>query len=133
MHLSLRNSFFSTIVILASTAANAASVTLLDTTNSQVRDGGYAGFYTLNIDGTNVLAICDDVSTHSTVLENWTANFNTQTDINGGAGKFYVNPPVNYHQVGYLFSLASSADYSHQASIDEAIWKIMTPSAPSLR
>ena len=129
MILLLRNILFGAAIVLVSTAANAASVTLVDVANSQVRDGAYAGFYTLKIDGNNVLALCDDFSTNSTIGETWTGFFNTQADINGGAGKFYPNT-VGYHQIGYLFSLASSVDYSHQASIDEAIWKIMTPSAP---
>jgi hypothetical protein len=131
--LSLRNILFGTIIILVSTVANAASVTLVDLANSQNRGGFAAGFYTLKIDGTNVLAMCDDFSTNSTINETWTGNFNTQADINGGAGKFQPSPgPVAYHQAGYLFSLTSSADYSHQASIDQAIWKIMDASAPAL-
>jgi hypothetical protein len=117
------------VFVVVSTVANAASVTLVDVANSQVRDGAYAGFYTLKVDGNNLLAMCDDVSTNSFIGETWTGNFNTLGTINGGAGKFYPNT-VGYHQIGYLFSLASSVDYSHQASIDEAIWKIMTPSAP---
>ncbi|MHB8729126.1 MAG: hypothetical protein ACYC9K_08805 [Sulfuricaulis sp.] len=125
----LRNILLGTTIVLVSTAANAASVTLVNVANSQVRDGAYAGFYTLNIDGQNVLAMCNDFSTTSTVGETWTAYFNTQGGINSGAGKFYPNT-VGYHQTGYLFSLTPSVDYSHQASIDEAIWKIMTPGAP---
>ena len=125
----LRNILFGVVIVLASTAANAASVTLVDVANSQVRDGAYAGFYTLKIDGNNLLAMCDDVSTNSFISETWAGNLNTLGTINGGAGKFYPNT-VGYHQIGYLFSLAPNVDYSHQASIDEAIWKIMTPSAP---
>ena len=48
------------------------------------------------------------------------------TSVNSGSGKFGPNPAI-YSQAGYLFSLALSADYTNQADIDNAIWKIMDP------
>ena len=98
MSFSLRNILFGATILLMSAAANAASVTLVDVANSQVRSGAYAGFYTLKIDGQDVLAMCDDFSTTSTIGETWTAYFNTQGDINGGAGKFNPNT-TGYHQL----------------------------------
>jgi len=123
----LRNLLFGVVAMVVSMAANAASVTLVDVANSQNRDGFYAGFYTLKVNGQDILAMCDDFTTNTTLGENWTANIYNYSDVNSGAGKFGPNP-VLYSQVGYLYSLAPSADYTNQADIDNAIWKIMDPS-----
>ena len=122
----LRRMLFGTVIMLVSMAANAASVTLMDVANSQNRDGFYAGFYTLKVNGQGILAMCDDFTTNTTPGQSWTANIYSYSDINSGAGKFGPNP-VLYSQAGYLFSQAQSADYTNQADINNAIWKIMDP------
>ena len=113
-------------LLCAGVSAQASSVVLVDTAASEVRNGAYAGFYTLSIDATTLPGMCDDFSTHINVGDSWMATVNTYADIMGGAGKF--GPTVKYNQAGWLFSLATSASASDQASIDEAIWKIMDPS-----
>lgn len=118
-------------VMLGPVGANAASITLLNVANSQARHDAYAGFYTLKVDGQSVLGMCDDFSTNSTIGETWTGIVYDYSSLNSGAGKFGPDP-TRYSQIGYLFSLAPATDYSHQASINEAIWKIMTPTAPKL-
>lgn len=123
----LRSLFLILATLLASSIANAASVKLINTASSQARGGALAGFYTLEIDGTQLLAMCDDRDTHVSPGDVWTADVYGYSTINGGGGKFGP-APVKYSQVGYLFSLAPSASATDQASIDEAIWKIMTPS-----
>jgi len=122
----LRSLFLVVATLLASSIANAASVQLVGTASSQNRGGALAGFYSLTIDGTPLLAMCDDRDTHVNVGDIWTADVYGYSTINGGGGKFGP-APVKYSQVGYLFSLAPSASATDQASIDEAIWKIMTP------
>lgn len=124
----LRRALLGAAVMLISLTANAAAVTLVNIANSQNRDGFYAGFYTLNVDGQNILAMCDDFTTNTTKGENWAADVYSYTDVNSGAGKFGPNPVI-YSQAGYLFGLAQSADYANQADINNAIWKIMDPSA----
>lgn len=118
-------------VAAVSLNAHAATVTLTGVANAQVRDGAFAGFYSLEIDGNKLLGMCDDFSTNSTVGDTWTATVYDGAQVAGGAGKFGPDP-TRYSQIGYLFSLTGAADYSHQASINEAIWKIMTPGASAL-
>lgn len=119
------------VISILSLTANAASVTLTDVNNAKPGDGNYsgfyAGFYSLTVDGKYIQGMCDDFATNSYIGETWTANFN-----NGSTGKFSPNP-VKYSQIGYLFSLAlSDHNTDNQASYNEAIWKIIYPSAPAL-
>ncbi|MHB8471359.1 MAG: VPLPA-CTERM sorting domain-containing protein [Gammaproteobacteria bacterium] len=123
----LRSLFLVLAALLVSNIANAATVKLMDTASSQARGGALAGFYTLKIDGTQLLAMCDDRDTHVSPGDVWTADVYGYSTTNGGGGKFGP-APVKYSQAGYLFSLAPSASATDQASIDEAIWKIMAPS-----
>lgn len=126
----LRSLFLILATLLASNIANAASVHFNGVANSQFRGAtpstsAWAGFYSLTIDGTKLSAMCDD--RYTSVPSDWTADVYDYSTINGGGGKFGP-APVKYSQVGYLFSLAPSASSTDQASIDEAIWKIMAPS-----
>lgn len=122
---------FIAAIAAASLNVNAATVKLTGVANAQVRDGAYAGFYALEVDGNKLLGMCDDFSTNSTVGDTWSAIVYDGAQVSAGAGKFGPDP-TRYSQIGYLFSLTGAADYSHQASINEAIWKIMTPGASAL-
>ena len=127
----LRKLLVAAIFFVASAAVNAASVTLLNVANSENRGGFYAGFYTLSVDNQILPGMCDDFSTNSTIGETWNANILTYSDIVAGGGKFGPNL-VKYSQIGWLYSLAGAATSSQQASINEAVWKVMTPGAPAL-
>lgn len=123
MKLSLRVVFF-TAVVLASAVAHASTVKYINTASSEARNGAFAGFYTLKIDGQTVFGMCDDRATN--VGSTWNANIYGYSTINGGSGKFGSNT-VAYSRAGWLFSQAPAASSTDQASIDEAIWKVMNP------
>lgn len=122
---SLRVLFFA-VVAFASAVAHASTVQYINTASSEIRNGAFAGFYTLKIDGQSVLAMCDDRYTSTNTTSSWNANIYGYSTINGGGGKFGPNA-VAYSRAGWLFSQAPSASSTNQASIDEAIWKVMNP------
>ncbi len=128
----LRKLLFAAALLCATTLANAASVTFTGVANSVDRGGVYTGFYSLTLDSQAILGLCDARYSVVNPPVTWTADVLTFADIQGGAiGKF--NTPLNtvkYSQAGWLFSQVStlaSNDYSGQADIQEAIWKVMSP------
>jgi len=132
----LRNLVAATTVILASAAADAATVTFNNVANAINRGGVYTGLYSLTIDSETLLAMCDSRYSQVAPPMTWTADVLGYAAIQAGAvGKF--NSPstaatlAKYGQAGWLFSQISTlspTDYSGQADIQEAIWKIMSPS-----
>lgn len=123
-------SIFAVFAGLASACASGSTIKLVDLNNAQVRNNVYSGLYTLNIDGQNVLAMCDDFNTHTHVGMEWSATSYDYADIAGGApAKFVANGLTRYHQIGYLFSLVPTVTTTQQADINLAVWKIMTPTA----
>ena len=122
-------------LILASALANAASVTFTGVANSVDRGGAYTGFYDLTIDTQSILAMCDSRNSFVNPPVTWTADIRSFGDIQAGAvGKF--NSPstaatlAKYSQAGWLYSQIAAqgpTNYSAQADIQEAIWKIMLP------
>jgi len=131
----LRRFALAALLALVATGAHAASVTFNNVANSVNRGGVHSGFYSLTIDSAMLLAMCDSRYSQVSPPINWTADVLTYTDIQSGAvGKF--NSPstaatlAKYSQAGWLFSQVATLapnDYSGQADIQEAIWKIMTP------
>lgn len=123
-------------MLLAASAASAASVTFNGVANSVDRGGVYSGLYSLTIDGLGILGLCDSRNSFVNPPVTWTADIRSYADIQSGAvGKF--NSPstpatlAKYSQAGWLFGQLGSLapnDYAGQADIQEAIWKIMTPS-----
>jgi len=127
---SFLTSVFAALALLATTCASGSTIKLIDVHNSQARNGVYAGLYTLNIDGQNVLAMCDDFNTHVHIGLEWSATAYGYGDIGGGAPvKFAAGGTERYNQIGYLFSLVPTGTATQQADINLAIWKIMTPTA----
>ena len=132
----LRNFIVAAAIIIAPTVADAAAVTYNNVANSVNRGGVYSGFYALTIDSETLLAMCDSRFSQINPPVTWTADIFTYADIQGGAiGKF--NSPstaatlTQYSQAGWLYSQIPTLapnDYSGQADIQEAIWRIMTPS-----
>lgn len=121
---------------LASVApAAAATVTFNNVANSVNRGGVYSGFYSLTVDAETLLAMCDSRFSQVNPPVTWTADVWTYADIQAGAvGKFNVpSTPATlarYSQAGWLFSQVATLapnDYSGQADIQEAIWKVMVP------
>lgn len=123
------------VLAVAATAAQAATVTFNNVANSVNRGGVYSGFYSLTIDSEMLLAMCDSRFSQVNPPITWTADVHGYSDIQAGAvGKF--NAPstaatlAKYSQAGWLFSQVATLapnDYSGQADIQEAIWKIMVP------
>jgi len=132
----LRSLAVAATLMLAATAANAASVTFNNVANSVNRGGVYSGFYSLTIDGQGILGLCDARFSLVNPPVTWTADVLTYSDIQAGLVGKFNNPsnPItkaNYSRAGWLFSQISTLapnDYSGQADIQEAIWKIMSPS-----
>lgn len=132
----LRRSVVATVLLFAAAAANASSVTFNNVANSVNRGGVYSGFYSLTLDTETILGLCDSRNSQVNPPVTWTADIRSFADIQAGAvGKF--NSPstaatlAKYSQAGWLFSQISTLapnDYAGQADIQEAIWKIMTPS-----
>jgi hypothetical protein len=123
-------SVFAVLAVLASACASGSTIKLVDVHNAQVRNNVYSGLYTLNIDGQNVLGMCDDFNTETYVGAKWSATSYDYADIAGGAPvKFAAGGTARYSQIGYLFSLVPSVTTTQQADINLAIWKIMTPTA----
>jgi hypothetical protein len=123
-------SVFAVLAMLASAYASGSMITLADVNNAQVRNSVYSGLYTLNIDGQNVLGMCDDFNTETYVGAVWSASSYGYADIVGGAPvKFAAGGTARYSQIGYLFSLVPTVTTTQQADINLAIWKIMTPTA----
>ena len=130
-----RTGLVAAALILLSTAANAASVTFNNVANSVNRGGVYSGYYSLTIDTQAILGMCDSVNSVVNPPVTWTADIRSFADIQGGAVGKFNNPStaatlIKYSQAGWLYSqLATLAlnDYSGQADIQEAIWKVMTP------
>lgn len=122
-------------ILLATSIAHTATVTFNDVANSVDRGGVYSGFYSLTLDTQAILALCDSRDSVVNPPATWTGDLRSFADIQSGAiGKF--NTPstpatlAKYSQAGWLFSQIGSLapnDYSGQADIQEAIWKIMTP------
>lgn len=116
-------------------AANAATVQFNNVANSQVRGGVYVGFYSLTIDGNTLLAMCDSRFALVNPPTLWTADINSYAGIQGGAVGLYNNPStaatlIKYSQAGWLFGQLSTLapnDFTGQADINEAIWKVMEP------
>ncbi|MBL8199873.1 MAG: VPLPA-CTERM sorting domain-containing protein [Chromatiales bacterium] len=131
----LRRSLVAVTLVLASVAANAASVTFNNVANSVNRGGVYSGYYSLTIDSMSILGLCDSVNSQVNPPVTWTADILTYADIQAGLIGKFNNPPnpitkSNYSKAGWLFSQLGTLapnDYSGQADIQEAIWKIMSP------
>ncbi len=127
---SFYSSAFSLLALLATTGAQASTLKLVNVNNAQDRNGVYAGLYTLNIDGQNVLAMCDDFNTEIHIGQQWTANaYNYAGIVDGAPVKFAAGGTARYSEIGYLFSQVPTSTATQQADINLAIWKIMTPSA----
>jgi hypothetical protein len=132
----LRKLVIAVAAIVATSAANAATVTFNNVASSVVRGGVYSGLYSLTIDSQTLLAMCDSRNSNINPPVTWSADIWTYADIQGGAvGKF--NSPstaatlTKYSQAGWLYSQLGTLapnDYDGQADIQEAIWKIMIPS-----
>ena len=131
-----RAGFVAAALILLSTAANAASVTFTSVANSVNRGGVYSGHYALTINTQAILGLCDAVESFVNPPVTWTADIRSYADIQGGAVGKFNNPStaatlVKYSQAGWLYSQLGTLalnDYAGQADVQEAIWKIMTPS-----
>ncbi|MSR10089.1 MAG: hypothetical protein EXR82_11330 [Gammaproteobacteria bacterium] len=131
----LRRLAVTATLILATTVANAASVTFNNVANSVDRGGAASGFYSLTLYTQSILGMCDARYSVVSPPTTWTADIRSFADIQAGAlGKF--NTPFSaatlakYSRAGWLFSQIGTllpADYDGQADIQEAIWKIMTP------
>lgn len=123
------------LLSIAATAANASSVTYNNPANSVNRGGVYSGFYSLTIDAVAVLGMCDSRDSVVNPPSNWIGDILTYAQIQAGAVGKFNNPStaatlVKYSQAGWLFSQIGTLapnDYSGQADIQEAIWKIMSP------
>ena len=131
----MKKKFFGAMMALcclfASVQAFAVTVTLVDTAGSVTRSGVREGLYTLSIAGQEVLGMCDDFSTHVHLGQTWTADVYTYADVQSGAGKFagLANALTRYSQVGWLYGQVSG-NASHNADIQEAVWKVMGASPP---
>ena len=133
--LSLRRALVATTLLLASVAVQASSVTFNNVANSVNRGGVYAGFYSLTLDTQAILGLCDSVNSQINPPVTWTADIRTFADIQAGLVGKFNNPsnPItkaNYSRAGWLFGQIGTLapnDYSGQADIQEAIWKIMSP------
>ncbi len=131
----LRKSAVAAALILAGTIAQAASVTFNNAANSVNRGGVSAGFYSLTLDTESILGMCDSRNSFVAPPYTWTADILSYADIQAGLIGKFNNPPnpatkANYSKAGWLFSQIGTllpTDYSGQADIQEAIWKIMTP------
>jgi hypothetical protein len=134
--ISLRRALATATLLLAAVAAQASSVTFNGVANSVNRGGVYAGFYSLTLDTETILGLCDARYSLVNPPTTWTADIRTFADIQAGLVGKFNNPsnPItkaNYSRAGWLFSQIGTLapnDYSGQADIQEAIWKIMSPS-----
>lgn len=132
----LRGAACATILILLSGTSHAATVTFNNVANSINRGGASAGFYSLTIDSMLLLAMCDARFSNVNPPVTWTADIVTYAGIQAGAIGKFNNPSTaatlaKYSQTGWLFSqlaLMAPSNYAGHADIQEAIWKIMTPS-----
>lgn len=130
-----RTELVAAVLILLSTAANAASVTFTNVANSVNRGGVYSGYYALTINTQAILGLCDSRYSVVNPPVTWTADIRSYADIQGGAVGKFNNPStpatlVKYSQAGWLYSQLGTllpTDYAAQADVQEAIWKIMTP------
>jgi hypothetical protein len=131
----LRTFAVAATLMLAATAADAASVTFNNVANSVNRGGVYSGLYSLTIDGQGILGLCDARYSLVNPPVTWSADILTYADIQAGLVGKFNNPsnPItkaNYSRAGWLFGQISTLavnDYAGQADIQEAIWKIMSP------
>lgn len=95
---------------------------------TEVRNGAYAGFYNLILDGNPVLGMCDDYDTH--VKSSWEATVYSYEDILDGKGTWTLE---KYNMIGWLFMETSkSTDDDWFADINAAIWKITKVNSPAL-
>jgi hypothetical protein len=136
LKIALRTALVAATLMMASTGANALSTVTFNNVAFSVNRGGAAsGFYNLTIDTESILGMCDSRNSLVNPPVTWTADIRSFADIQAGAvGKF--NSPstaatlAQYSQAGWLFSQIPAqgpANYSAQADIQEAIWKIMLP------
>lgn len=133
---SLRQALLAATLLLTSVTANAASVTFNSVANSVNRGGVYSGYYSLTIDTQAILGLCDSVNSQVNPPVTWTADIRTYADIQAGLVGKFNNPsnPItkaNYSRAGWLFGQLGTLapnDYSGHADIQEAIWKVMSPS-----
>lgn len=126
----LRSTLLAVAAFLLSTTSSASTIKLTDVNHALPRSGVYAGLYTLNIDGQNVLAMCDDFNTSIYIGLQWTAVPYDYSQIVAGAPvKFASGGISKYSEIGYLFSLVPTSTASQQADINLAVWRIMTPTA----
>ncbi|RMG31291.1 MAG: hypothetical protein D6721_01605 [Gammaproteobacteria bacterium] len=127
--------FFCLALGLFTSAAQALPVTakLTGVSDAVVIDGVYTGYYDLQVDGTNLLALCDDYETSMSLGDTWQATWLTRADVLAGKGKFNASRGVQaYNEVGYLFSLLDGTNRWKRAQIHLAIWKIMSPTSLDL-
>lgn len=133
---SFRQTLAAATLLLAAVAAQGASVTFNGVANSVNRGGVYSGFYSLTLDSQAILGLCDARYSLVNPPVTWTADILTYADIQAGLVGKFNNPsnPItkaNYSRAGWLFSQVGTLapnDYAGQADIQEAIWKIMSPS-----
>jgi hypothetical protein len=113
----------------AATILSAASTTTVTLVNAgvppEVDSGGYyVGPYTLNLQGTNIAALCIDFSDQSTVGAVWQANL---SNLAGSiANTYHPNSLQQYEEAAWLYSqiILPNAD---RLDIQHAAWALLDP------
>jgi hypothetical protein len=129
----LRKAVFALLVAFALAAPSAASATTVNMTltgaGSNVMAGIYMGPYTALIDGQSFKVICDDFLSDSYLTESWKASVSTFSDLSGT--KFGESNRNNYEDAAWLALklLDPITSTAQAASIQFAIWQILTPTA----
>jgi hypothetical protein len=121
------------LCIPASATAYSLQVTGVD--GSLPRNGYYAGYYEISVDGgPATLMFCDDFYTHISIGDIWKASENDKVAIDAGSGKFPYN---GYGSAGWLVQQAMAYDHTDSsgrealADIGEALWGLMSSYTPS--
>jgi hypothetical protein len=118
------------ISVLVPSVASASTVNMtLTGAGSNVMAGIYMGPYTALIDGQSFKVICDDFLSDTYLNESWTATVSTFSDLT--TTKFGETNRNNYEDAAWLALklLDPLTSAAQAASIQFAIWQILTPTA----
>ncbi len=108
--------------VLAAAPIGTTQVTLVNAGSPLADDGQYyVGPYTLSINGSNIAAMCVDVSDESNVGNSWTASL---SQVGGDISHTYhPTEAVQYEEEAYLYSLITKPG-ADRVDIQHAAWSI---------
>lgn len=119
---------FAAVCLCMMASAGTVAVTFTGT-GGQVAGNAYIYPYYLNVNGSQVTAVCDDYSDDVSLNEKWYATVNTFSDLSKTLFSSQPDAQQKYQQAAWLL-LQFASHPTDTAGIQYAIWDLFDSSAP---